>query len=269
MADDPKQLKHDRIADELPLYALGALGGAQCANIQRHLEECATCRQELAQFRGDAALLALSTAGAAAPQRSRSRLLDAIEDGPRALRVPAAIESFTMRRPWWSVAPVFASLALAVVAILLLVENIGLRHENEALTREAADLQASGEHARQVMALLNAPDAAHITLVAAKSAPAPQIKTIYQQRTGRLLLMANNLPSVPAGKAYELWLVPMQGVPMPAGVFKPDSHGSAMYMPSKPMVPPGTEVKAFAVTIEAEAGVDTATSPVVMMGAGQ
>ena len=42
-----------------------------------------------------------------------------------------------------------------------------------------------------------------------------------------LIFLASNLPPVPSQKAYELWLIPISGAPMPAGVFKPDTHGSA------------------------------------------
>ncbi len=38
-----------------------------------------------------------------------------------------------------------------------------------------------------------------------------------------MMLMAGNLAPVPAGKAYELWIIPTQGAPMPAGIFSPTS----------------------------------------------
>ena len=45
-----------------------------------------------------------------------------------------------------------------------------------------------------------------------------------------MTLMASNLPPVPPGKAYELWVIPPQGAPVNAGVFKPDEHGNAMML---------------------------------------
>jgi anti-sigma-K factor RskA len=58
----------------------------------------------------------------------------------------------------------------------------------------------------------------------------------------------------------------MKGAPMPAGMFKPDAHGSAMVI--NPPLPAGMEAKAFAITIEPEAGSPTPTMPIVMMGTG-
>ena len=69
---------------------------------------------------------------------------------------------------------------------------------------------------------------------------------------------------VPEGKAYELWIIPMKGGPIAAGVFKPDEHGNAMMMDHK--MPEGVEAKAFAITMEKEEGSDKPTSPILLLG---
>jgi len=58
----------------------------------------------------------------------------------------------------------------------------------------------------------------------------------------------------------------MQGAPIPAGVFKPDTRGGAVVI--NPPLPSGVEAKAFAITIESEQGSTTPTMPIVMMGSG-
>ena len=83
----------------------------------------------------------------------------------------------------------------------------------------------------------------------------------------RCMLVASNLAPVPPGKMYELWLIPMQGAPMPAGMFKPDEHGNAMMMDH--VMPEGVVAKAFAVTLEDEAGSDKPTSPILIVGEGE
>jgi len=79
--------------------------------------------------------------------------------------------------------------------------------------------------------------------------------------------VANNMPVLPPQKAYELWLIPVQGAPIPAGVFKPDARGSATVV--NPPLPAGTEAKAFAITVENEAGSSAPTSAILMMGTGE
>jgi len=94
----------------------------------------------------------------------------------------------------------------------------------------------------------------------------PAGKAIYSRDRSGLVFVASNLQPVPAQKAYELWLIPVKGAPIPAGMFKPDSHGMAMVM--NPPLPSGVEAKAFAITIEPEQGSSAPTAPIVMMGTG-
>ena len=64
-----------------------------------------------------------------------------------------------------------------------------------------------------------------------------------------------------------LRLIPSSGSPIPAGVFKPDAHGSGTVV--NPPLPAGTAAKGFAITVEDEAGVAKATTPIVMIGLGE
>ncbi len=74
---------HEQFADDLSLYALGALDGAERLAVEKHLQECSACRRELEQLRGDLALMALSASGPKPPSRSRDRLMAAIAKEPR------------------------------------------------------------------------------------------------------------------------------------------------------------------------------------------
>jgi len=250
---------HEQFTEDLALYALGSLEGEAAGPLEHHLEECAACRQELARLEGDMALLALTTSGPSPPQRARQRLLKAIGREPRSLR------TVFMRRPWWTLAPVFASLVLAIFGILLWRENARQRDRMEALRADASRNQATVEEAKHVLALLTDPSAMHVTLVAAQSMPQPAGKAIYMARNGALVFLASNLAPLAPAKTYELWLMPMDGdKPMPAGTFKPDPRGNAMVM--MPPMTVGVEARTFAVTIEPEGGSATPTMPMVLVG---
>jgi hypothetical protein len=132
---------------------------------------------------------------------------------------------------------------------------------------QAAKSAREVEEMRRIAAPILEPEAQRVTLVAAKAPPQPQGKVFYLRNRSSLVLLANNLPALPAEKAYELWLIPTNGTPIPAGVFKPDAHGSASVV--NPPLPAGAEAKAFAITVENEAGSATPTLPLVMVGAGE
>jgi len=248
---------HEQFAEDLALFALGTLTGEERSALEKHLTECASCRRELDHLRGDMALLALSTAGPHPPARARKRLMDAIAREPR--RAAA--------RSWWILAPWFAAAALAIGLVFLWIRNSDLDQRIARLQKESAEQQGELQRAREIVSTLTATDAMRVTLVAAKTPPQPQGKVMYMRDRGSLIFLASNLPAVPSQKAYELWLIPMTGAPVAAGVFKPDARGSATVI--NPPLPKNVEAKAFAITVEAEAGSSTPTMPIVMMGAGE
>ncbi len=255
--------EHERYAEDLALYALDALRGEERARVDEHLAECAACRRELEQLRGDTALLALSTAGPRPPQRARQRLLDAVAREPR---VPRIVET-SPRRSWWGMLGWAATAAVVIFAVSLWRENSVLKKTLASASSQAAKSAREMEELRRIAAPILEPEAQRVTLVAAKAPPQPQGKVFYLRNRSSLVLLANNLPALPPRKAYELWLIPTSGAPIAAGVFKPDAHGSASVV--NPPLPAGTEAKAFAITVENEAGSATPTMPIVMMGTGE
>jgi anti-sigma-K factor RskA len=253
---------HEQFADDLSLYALGALQGEERLAVEKHLKDCPGCRHELAQLQGDLALLALSASGPRPPSRSRGRLMAAIAKEPR--RAPVRL---VKRKPWWTTLEWTAAAALVAVVLLLLRQNTDLRQRVAALEANSTGQQKQLLQAKELIATMTSADAAHFTLVAGKTPPQPQGKAIYVRSTGTLVFLASNMPELPAQKTYELWLIPASGAPIPAGVFRPDSHGSAALI--KPPLPNGVEAKTFAITVEPGAGSAAPTSTPIMVGIGE
>jgi len=254
--------EHEQFADDLSLYALGALAGEERLAIERHLEECSACHRELEKLQGDLALLALSASGPNPPARSRERLMAAIAKEPRRSEVRPQ-----KRTVWWNAFEWAAAAGLVVIVLLLVSQNTNLR-------RQVADLQTSSTkqdqqlaEAKQLLATLTSPDAAHFTLVAGKTPPQPQGKAIYVRSSGTLVFLASNLPAIPPKKTYQLWLIPTSGAPISAGLFKPNARGAAAVI--KPPLPAGVEAKAFAITIEPETGSPAPTSQPILVGLGE
>jgi anti-sigma-K factor RskA len=250
---------HEQFADDLTLYALGALEGSERAALQAHLGQCAACRRELQHLYGDMGLLGLTTMGPAPPPGTRARLLSAVAKEPR-VRVVRK-----QARRLWLLAPVAAAIVLAVVSVVLWRQNNALRQDLAQQLKQSRQNQAEVERATEVLALLSAPDALRVTLVATNAKPQQQGKAIYRPQTGSLVFLASNFAPLPPKKAYELWLLPTSGAPpIPVGVFKPDARGSASVL--MPSLPKDLQAKAFAITIEPETGNTTPTMPILLAG---
>ncbi|HEX6894003.1 MAG TPA: anti-sigma factor [Bryobacteraceae bacterium] len=204
---------HEQFADDLALYALGALSGEEKISLEKHLQECASCRRALEQLRGDAALLALSTSGPRPPTRSKTRLMHAIGQEPRT-------QPARSRLNWWAI------LGWATAAVML-VFVVGVTQHNKRLSFTIRELSSmvekeriSGDEARRVADVLHAPDAMPYEILPVKMKMAmPTGKAIYSRDRSGLVFVATNLQPISPQKAYELWLIPMKGAPIPAGIF--------------------------------------------------
>jgi anti-sigma-K factor RskA len=250
---------HAQFAEDLPLYAMGALDDQSCPELEAHLGTCGECRRELEALRGDLAMVALSATGPQPPQRARQRLTTAIASEPQsAPGVPPGMVVGRLRPRWFSLAPIAIALVMAITSLGLLLEVQRLKNTLETLRQEYA-------HDREIVAMLKDPNAQQNILVRDNNSQQPQVKTIYVRDKGHVLVIANNLAELPSGKAYQLWLMTAEGHAMPCLTFKTDWRGHSMKLHS--MDTAGVEAKGFAITVEPEAGSETPTPPILMSSA--
>lgn len=253
---------HSRFAENLALYALGTLEGDEQVELEKHLKDCFECRHELEELRGDAALLALSASGPAPPQRARGRLMNAVTREPR-----ISLEQPSKRRiSEWSQMGWVAAAAAIVIAAILWRTDASLSSRMATLQKEFNEQQTELQRAQEVTATLTATDALRVTIVSPKATPQPQGRAIYVPSRSSLIFLANNMPPLPVRRAYELWLIPVNGSPIPAGVFRPDARGNVTVVNSR--LPQGVETKTFAITVEPEMGSQLPTSTPIMLGTG-
>jgi anti-sigma-K factor RskA len=66
------------------------------------------------------------------------------------------------------------------------------------------------------------------------------------RQEGLTLVQFSGLPQLEPGRVYELWLIPKEGQPAPAGVFAPDQEGSYVAVIARNLA----GLKALAVTDE-------------------
>lgn len=149
--------------------------------------------------------------------------------------------------------------------------------QNSMSTQQAQmdEMQRKAAWAQDALSTLTAANATQMPLhattavkaTAAKpgtpATPSPQALVAYLADKGALVFIGTHMEPVPAGKTYELWLLPADGRnPMPAGTFKPDAQGSASIV--MPQLPKGVAAKGFGITVEDDGGSEAPTLPIVM-----
>ncbi|HJR07636.1 MAG TPA: anti-sigma factor [Pyrinomonadaceae bacterium] len=287
-------MKHEDYKELIALDALGLLEGDDEARraLDTHLAECADCRAESSALRDAAASLAYAApplAVAPAPEL-RAKILTSIKSqtqgqarslaspsngGAATTTTPPAVsnvsspDEFARRRETREVRVsrrllVFGTLAASLAVAALLVSLFMLWQRNERQQAEIARLSAAVNRTERDNArlsadreLLAAPAAQTATLAGTKMAERARARLTFDERTGRAMLMAADLPPAPAGKAYQLWFIASGKPPMPGSVFQTDASGHAEMHDIVP--PEGRHAAIYAVTLEPAGGVAAPT----------
>jgi anti-sigma-K factor RskA len=291
---------HTDYKEMIAAHALGALEGAEARELEAHLTTCAQCRAEFESWQATAATLAYAAPSVEPSAELRSRLLKSVraegtkplsgttsKDNERVERravessqdksnvVPFEKPARRARSAAWMVGAMAASLAFIALAVsLVLVWNRynTMQQEMARLTDQLG--QAQGELARERDALarerrakelISAPEAQIMTLAGTEMATRARAKFVYDRKTGRAMLMADDLPPAPAGKAYQLWYIAEGKPPMPGHVFNTNASGHAEMSDQLPEEARAATV--FAVTLEPASGVTAPTGAMYLKSA--
>lgn len=119
-----------------------------------------------------------------------------------------------------------------------------ISQDKEKLVAEVSRLRSDSELDRTRIAVLGS---------LLKDQPQAVAVSLWRQNYQDGLLVVENMPSLPAGRDYQLWVIdPNLKTPVSAGVFKVDTNGKVR-LEFKPARPVQSAFK-FAVTVEQEGG---------------
>lgn len=254
--------------EDLDLYALGALDGDEKQAFETHLSACGQCRQELAQARTRTSLLGLTTAPVAPPPAIKSALMERIH-GKGAMPKIETLPAQPRKKRWgliFSLSFAVAVVILAIACYWLGKDDWQRRQENGQLKAQlqAAQSQASQDAAdlRAYADIVAAPDTITVTLQQQAGGAPGQAHVLYNARMG-LVVYSGQISPPPAGKIYQLWLVPSSGAPVSAGLVEANQQNGAAVA----HIERGLGAKAFAITLEPHGGSPQPTGPKVLVGA--
>jgi anti-sigma-K factor RskA/putative zinc finger protein len=277
-------IDHDELNGRAAGYVLGTLDPAEYAEFRAHLSGCAECAAAVRALLPVARALAYAAPPADPPDALRARLLERVRltdggQGPEVaqpFRGPAMANTRITPRARvipgrWLLAA--ASLAVAVglgmdavrlreriSTLEARLRDIGARAD--ASERELTSVRRSAAEAQTLVVVLASSDLIRVDLAGQPSAPQARARAFWSRSRG-LIFTASNLPPLPSGRTYQLWIV-TPDAPVSAGLLRPGERGDVHAVFETPNAV--AKLAAVAVTIEPEGGVPAPTGDKYLVG---
>jgi len=246
-------------------YALGALTPDETRAFEAALSSSPELQRELREQRELNAVLALAEAEPPPPEL-KARLLERIdqtkranlEGGPGSLAKPGS--------PRRSFTTVVMGAGLAAAVLVAVGLSLEVRKLNDTVHARDSVLSARERLLAQREETLNAilePGVQLVTMVAAGEAP-PVAQVFFDPDKGRAIVHTFRLKPAPAGRAYQLWLLPKTGNPIASRVFNTELDGHGLERAIQ--VPVDGSITGFALTEEPAGGSPQPTTAIILVG---
>ena len=264
---------HETLRELSGLYVLDALRGTELVEFDAHLAECDECRAEVAALRQAATALAYAVPQTDPHPSLRERVMRTAV-GP--LDSALATTSYA-RKATRSTIPWMVAAASLVAAVSLGGYSLQLRGRvaeldarlQQALAqaalveRQIADARRTALDTQSQLAVLAAPDLVRVDLSGQQGAPAANARAFWSRSRG-MVFSASNLPTLPAGRVYQVWVLTAAGPPISAGLLQPAQAGAVTAVFQTPAdIPPPTQI---AVSDEPAGGVPSPTGTIWLAG---
>ena len=211
--------EHDELEASVAAWVLGAMEADEAAALRVHIEACPSCQEAATRLRRAVGSLPLAAEEVAPPAPLRERVLSAVAVSRGSVAPPARAEEREPRRPSRVMPlpkatrrPISIYAAAAAVLLALLVGIV------------TGDLLGRGSVRPPTSTVARFAVVGHQELAGARAT------VIDLKSDGVALLDFTGLPSLQAGKVYEVWLVTAGGRADPAAVFVPDSNGGKVVL---------------------------------------
>lgn len=272
-------MTHTEYEELLTAYALGAIDARDGEVLGQHLAACEDCRSELVALRDASALLAHGAPREVPGDHVRAQILTQVRS-ERKPQVSVRTNVLAMPARSSRVSPNILRIAAAIAFVALLTGVIVLWRRDARMQNELAQLsqqlqsqqseQARNrelmERQKEALTLLSSAASRKIELTGTQVAQTARATFMFDEKSGRAMLMTDGLPATANDKAYQVWFIPKGHAPMPGKVFSVDSKGHAMIMDQMPLE--ALKDSVIAITVEPKAGSQTPTMPIYLASQG-
>ena len=242
---------HEDYKEMIPARALSALDAAEDRALDEHLENCSECREELEEWQATTAALAVVPDPVEPSPQVRERILSEVR---KELSAPEVIPFRSTSRNIWRSFGSLGAMAAVILFTALLVGLVVLWCENRAIRENRAQID-------EFIQVATAPGA-RVKQLEGVDLGSGATATLAYDKSGRAILIAGKLPSVPRGKSYQLWFIVGKNPPMPGKTFSPDTAGEGVLRDQMPKE--ALDAPIFAITLEPEGGTVAPTGPIYL-----
>lgn len=274
----------DERDDRIDAYVLGTMAADERPAFELELRQDPALAREVRAVQSVAVGLLQVVPQMSPPVDLRARVLRAATGQPPAAssrdEVPnayaaapltAAPRQAPLAWPAWvaAAASIAVALGLGSYTVRLKQDVSTLQARLDAATSRLADAESSVARMERVVseaqsqtAVLSAPDLAQVALAGQPAAPDARARAFWSRSRG-LVFTASQLPPLPTGRSYQLWVV-TANARISAGVLALAGDGRVLHIVQTPADIP-TPV-AMAVTLEPEGGVPQPTGAFYLLG---
>lgn len=212
----------DELRPDYTSFALGIADDPERAEIAEHLgRKCPTCISGVRSAMATVTAMSGAVAVAEPPKYLRRRVMASVQREPKRSWAATFV-------PW----AITAALSIALV-------TIGLTGR-----RQSGD---TGK-LRDALSILNDPATRDVTF--GESGKPPTRGRVFVSPGKGVVFIGASLPPIDAGRTFELWVIPVKGNPVPAGLFRSQPDASAVFVRPGPV----ENAAAIAVTVEPAGG---------------
>lgn len=259
---------HNHYRELAGAYALGILSADERRDVEAHLAGCPECRREVRDAEAVAEVLGQAVVPQDPPAALRDRIMAATRSEVAPSSQPPRAVSRASLAPWLLAAASFTGVALGLYAWTLHARlqetEAALRAAQSrlaAIESQVAGLRRATEETGRAADVLSAPDVVRVAMAGQAEAPKASGHAFWSRSRG-LVLAGSNLPALPRGRVYQLWVVTGTAKES-AGLVRPDSTGRISAVATVTAQQP----TAIALTIEPDGGVAQPTGAMYLVGA--
>jgi anti-sigma-K factor RskA len=269
-------MSHEKLSELCPTYALGALDGEELREFEAHLKSgCPLCEKQVREYSELMTSIPEALPHVAPSHDLKQRLFSRLDREFPKTEVTQFKPATPLQRtekpakkslwlPWACAAAAGIALVISLLNVSRLNREVSSQQaQANQLAEQLQSLRTQLEQQQAITSFLTQPEVRVTMLAGTDKSPQASGKILWSAQEKKAVFYARNLPAVPQGKTYQLWVI-AGNRPHDAGIFAVDARGDAFLRVDS--LAEADKAQKFAVTLEPAGGVPQPTGAMHLLG---